>query len=38
MLLLVCTDGEQMEECDDTALPNDDTPSECGDSNVDRNY
>jgi len=38
MILLVCTEGEQMEECDDTASPNEESPYETGDSNVDRNY
>jgi len=38
MILLVCTEGEQMEECDDTASPNDESQYETGDSNVDRNY
>ena len=28
MILLVCTEGEQTEECDDTASPNDESPYE----------
>jgi len=38
MALLVCTEGEQMEECDDTASPNDKSPSGNSDSDVERNY
>ena len=38
MILLVCTEGEQTEECDDTASPNYESPYETGDSNGDRNY
>ena len=34
----MCTEGEQMEECDDTASKIDGSPSETGDSDVDRYY
>jgi len=34
----VCTEGEQIEECDDSASPYDESPSENGDSEVDTNY
>jgi hypothetical protein len=34
----VCTEGEQMEECDDTASTSDETPSYNVDSHVDLNY
>ena len=34
----MCTDGERKEECDDTASPNDGSPSENGDSEVHTNY
>jgi len=36
--VFVCTEGEQMEQCDDTASPNDESPSEIDDSEVDRYY
>jgi len=38
MIMFVCTEGEQMEECDDTASPNDESPSENADSGVEPNY
>jgi hypothetical protein len=38
MMLLVCTDGELMDECDDTASLNDESPSENADSGVEPNY
>jgi hypothetical protein len=34
----VCTEGEQMERCDDTASPNDESPYESIDSDLDPNY
>jgi hypothetical protein len=37
MKLLVCTEGEQMEECDDTSSPNDNSASENSDSEVEPN-
>ena len=36
--MFACTEGEQMEECDDTASPNDESPYETGDSDVDLYY
>ena len=36
--MFVCTEDEQMEECDATASPNDESPSENGDSDVEPNY
>jgi len=36
--LCLCAEGEYIEECDDTASPNDESPSKNGDSDVDRNY
>ena len=36
--MCVCTEGEQMEECDDTASPYDESPFENGDSDIDPNY
>jgi len=38
IIVLVCTEGEQMEECDNTASPNEESPSENGDSDFERNY
>ena len=35
--MFVRTEGEQMEECDDTASPNDESHSENADSDVDPN-
>jgi hypothetical protein len=34
----VCTEGEQMERCDAIASPNDESPSENGDSDVETIY
>ena len=36
--MFVCTADEQMEECDATASPNVESPSENSDSEVDTNY
>jgi hypothetical protein len=36
--VFVCTEDEETEQCDATASPNDESPSETGDSDVDRNY
>ena len=36
--MCVCTEDEQMEDCDATASPNEESPSENGDSDVDPNY
>jgi len=36
--MFVSTIGEQMEECVDTASPNDEQPHQNGDSDVERNY
>jgi hypothetical protein len=38
MILLVCTEGEQMEECDDTTSPNDNSAPENDDSGFEPNY
>ena len=36
--MFVCAEGEQMEGCDNTALPNDESLPENVDSDVDQNY
>ena len=36
--VFVCAEDEQMEDCDATASPNVESPSENGDSEVDANY
>jgi len=36
--VFVCAEGEQMEGCDNTALPNDESLPENVDSDVDQNY
>ena len=36
--MFVCTEGEDLEQCDATASPNDETPYENGDANVDPNF
>jgi len=36
--VFVCTEGQQMEEYDDTASTSDESPYETGDSDVDRYY
>jgi hypothetical protein len=33
--VFVCTEDEQMEQCDDTASPNEESPSETGDSDIE---
>ena len=35
--MFVCTEGEQMEQCDATAAPNDESPSRNVDSGVNPN-
>ena len=36
--MFVCTEGEQTEQCDATASPNDESPSQTGNSDADPNY
>jgi hypothetical protein len=36
--VFVCTEGEQVEQCDAAASPNDESPYANGDSDVNPNY